>query len=258
MKQRTLRGNHYTGTRMSESTPRFLGWDLTDPYARVPRPVDVADVDPHGRVRFTEHPWPAVSRTRGFDTGLLLEAFPLQTKDVLVIDGPQALARPGASVREAERLLHAPGRTPDVLPEPGRPFSGFVRGSVLLFAALHAQGRHPMLDMDTPALTQARLFEAFPGATWRALAVEKLGAKASRTGRAQRLAMLEARGLRFPSGLLPTHDQLDAALCAWLGWLTRTAPEHVTAVGAPLTVDAEGWLREGRILDVRRPWPSSA
>jgi|GEM_PF-5317292 len=24
---------------------RLLGWDLTDPFSRVPRPVDVADVD---------------------------------------------------------------------------------------------------------------------------------------------------------------------------------------------------------------------
>jgi hypothetical protein len=44
----------------------------------------------------------------------------------------------------------------------------------------------------------------------------------------------------------------DAALCAWLGWLTRTAPERVHPVGLPLWRDAEGWLREGRILDIRR------
>ncbi|GHG88590.1 hypothetical protein [Comamonas sp. JC664] len=69
-------------------------------------------------------------------------------------------------------------------------------------------------------------------------------------------AVSRARGV--PPGLLPTHDPLDAALCAWLGWLTRTAPEHVTAVGAPLSRDAAGWLREGRILDVRRPPPSPA
>lgn len=37
-----------------------------------------------------------------------------------------------------------------------------------------------------------------------------------------------------------------------LGWLTRTAPERVHAVGLPLWMDAEGWLREGRILDIRR------
>ncbi|ABF86164.1 hypothetical protein MXAN_0020 [Myxococcus xanthus DK 1622] len=227
---------------------RFLGWDLTDPYARIPRPVDVAEVDARGQVRFSELRWPVPSKALGFTPELLRASFPLNPEDVLVIDGPQALARPGASVREAERCLRAPGRTPDVLPEPGRPFAGFVRGGVLLFAALHARGGHPLLDVDTDSLEEARLFEAFPGATWRALSVEKLGKKTSHAGRTRRQAVLEARGLRFPPGLLPTHDQLDAALCAWLGWLTRKAPTHVTAVGAPLTVDNQGWLREGRIL----------
>ncbi|WNG40108.1 DUF429 domain-containing protein [Archangium violaceum] len=232
---------------------RFVGWDLTDPYSRACRPVDIAEVDTRGQVRFSEAHWPArPSREGDFDPAHLAAAFPVGAEDVLVVDGPQALARPGASVREAERLLRAPGRTPDVLPEPGRPFSGFVRGSVLLFAGLRVRGGWPLLDVDTSELGKARLFEAFPGATWRALAVEKLGAKASREGRERRRAALEARGLRFPARELPTHDQLDAALCAWLGWLTRRAPEQVVAVGAPLTVDAHGWLREGRILDLAR------
>lgn len=230
---------------------RFTGWDLTDPYSRACRPVDVATVDSRGRVRFSEVRWPAPSRDGGFDPVALWAAFPVEVEDVVVVDGPQALARPGASVREAERLLRAPGRTPDVLPVPGRPFAGFVRGSVLLFAGLRAGGGLPMLDVDTASVGEARLFEAFPGATWRALAVEKLGAKASREGRERRRAVLEARGLHFPGGELPTHDQLDAAVCAWLGWLTRKAPEQVATVGAPLTVDAHGWLREGRILDLR-------
>jgi hypothetical protein len=85
--------------------------------------------------------------------------------------------------------------------------------------------------------------------------VEKLGAKASREGRERRRAALEARGLRFPSGELPTHDQLDAALCALLGWLNQTSPEAVRTVGSPLTVDVWGWLREGRILDLRPRQP---
>lgn len=238
---------------------RFVGWDLSDPFARRPRPVDVAEVDAQGRVRFDTRPWPAVDASGGLDPGALAAAFPVGPEDVVVVDGPQALARPGALVREAERLLRAPGRTPDVLPVPGAPFCGFVRGSVLLFAALRRGGGLPMLDVDTPEVGRARLFEAFPGATWRRLAVEKLGRKSpveklgkkdSPEGRAQRQGLLEAEGLRFPSGELPTHDQLDAALCAWLGWLTRTAPERVFAVGTPLWVDGQGGLREGRILDV--------
>ncbi|WNG13242.1 DUF429 domain-containing protein [Cystobacter fuscus] len=231
---------------------RFLGWDLSDPFARRPRAVDVAVVDLHGRVDFEQREWPAPDDEGRLDPEALVTAFPVGPSDVVVVDGPQALARPGARVREAERLLRAPGRTPDVLPVPGAPFQGFVRGGVLLFAALHRLGALPMLDVDTSEPDRARLFEAFPGATWRHLAVEKLGKKSSPEGRAARRARLEAAGLRFARGVLPTHDELDAALCAWLGWLTRTAPERVHAVGLPLWRDTEGWLREGRILDVRR------
>ncbi len=235
---------------------RFVGWDLTDPFSRACRPVDVAAVDSRGRVRFSEVRWPAPSQDGGFEPGALAAAFPVEVGDVVVVDGPQALARPGASARESERLLRAPGRTPNVLPMPGQPFAGFVRGSVLLFAALRARGGLPLLDVDTASVGEARLFEAFPGATWRTLAVEKLGAKASRQGRERRRAVMEARGLRFPSGELPTHDQLDAAVCAWLGWLTRKAPERVVAVGIPLTVDDHGLLREGRILGLKAAAPS--
>ncbi|MCP3104958.1 DUF429 domain-containing protein [Myxococcus sp. K15C18031901] len=227
---------------------RFIGWDLTDPYARERRMVDVARVDLGGRVSFGCLRWPPLTAEGVLAPEALVETFPVAADDVVVVDGPQALARPGALVREAERRLRAPGRTPDVLPAPGRPFSGFVRGSVLLFAALHARARLPMLDVDTPAVEHARLFEAFPGALWRRLVGRGLAKKDSREGRAQRRQALETHGLSFPPGVLPTHDQLDAAGCAWLGWLTRTAPERVTAVGDPLTVDARGWLREGRIL----------
>ncbi|WP_224240522.1 DUF429 domain-containing protein [Hyalangium gracile] len=229
----------------------FVGWDLSDPFSRRPRPVDVAVVDAHGRVRFDERRWPQVERGGVLDAQALAAAFPVGPEDVVVVDGPQGLARPGASVREAERVLRAPGRTPDVLPEPGRPFCGFVRGSVLLFAALRRFEALELLDVDTPHVGEARLFEAFPGATWRRLAVEKLAKKDSPAGRARRREVLQAAGLRFPVGELPTHDQLDAALCAWLGWLTRHETGRVHAVGAPLWVDSEGWLREGRILDAR-------
>jgi hypothetical protein len=229
----------------------FVGWDLSDPFSRQPRPVDVAVVDSHGRVRFDERRWPVPDSGGGLDEEALAAALPVGAEEVLVVDGPQALARPGARVREVERLLSAPGRTPDELPVPGRPFCGFVRGSVLLFAALRKHGALELLDVDVPEVSQARLFEAFPGATWRRLQVSRWGKKASREGRAQRRERLEAAGLSFPSGELPTHDQLDAALCAWLGWLTRTAPHRVHAVGTPLWADAGGWLREGRILDVR-------
>ncbi|RKH18944.1 DUF429 domain-containing protein [Corallococcus praedator] len=230
-------------------TTRFVGWDLTDPFARAPRPVDEAVLDAEGHVRFSQRMWPRADARHGLDPEALREAFAVGPGDVVVVDGPQALANPGSRVRDAERRLRAPGRTPDVLPQPGPPFAGFVRGSVLLFAALRGGAGVPLLDLDTPEPSRARLFEAFPGATWRTLAVEKLGGKATPEGRARRQALLEAEGLRFVDGGPCTHDQLDATACAWLGWLTRARPGDVTAVGLPLTQDPDGTLREGRILD---------
>jgi hypothetical protein len=231
---------------------RFLGWDLSDPFARRPRAVDVARVDEHGGVDFEQWVWPVPDGERWLDAEALVAAFPVGPEDVVVVDGPQALARPGFHVREAERLLRAPGRTPDVLPVPGLPFSGFVRGSVLLFAALHRLRGLALLDLDTPAAHEARLFEAFPGATWRGLGGSKLPKKETPEGRLRRRELLEQGGLRFSGTRLPTHDELDAALCAWLGWLLDREPSRVRAVGLPLWKDTEGWLREGRILDVQR------
>ncbi len=57
------------------------------------------------------------------------------------------------------RLLCAPGRTPDALPAFGRPYAGFLRGSVLLFDALERAGAR----LFGPG---AGLLEAFPGASW--------------------------------------------------------------------------------------------
>ena len=230
---------------------RFLGWDLSDPFARHPRAVDVAAVDEDGWVSFERWAWPVPGAAHELNPEALLWAFPVGSTDVVVVDGPQALARPGARVREAERLLRVPGRTPDVLPVPGPPFCGFVRGGVMLFAALHRRGGLEMLDLESPEVEGARLLEAFPGATWKRLGVTTLRKKHTPEGRAARRALLEAQGLRFAEAGLPTHDELDAALCAWLGWLTRVDPKRIQAVGSPLWEDAGGWLREGRILDLR-------
>ena len=229
---------------------RFLGLDLSDPFARRPRAVDVACVDERGGVDFEQWTWPAPDSEGRLDAEALVAAFPVGPEDVVVVDGPQALAQPGARVREAERLLRAPGRTPDVLPVPGAPFSGFVRGSVLLFAALRGREDLRLLDLDTPEPHEARLFEAFPGATWRGLGGKKLPKKDTPEGRRRRRELLEQKGLRFPRSGLLTHDELDASLCAWLGWRLHREPAGVHAVGLPLWKDADGWLREGRILDI--------
>ncbi len=62
-----------------------------------------------------------------------------------------------------------------------------------------------------------------------------------------RRRMLEREGLVFPRSL-PTHDQLDAALCAFLGLLWLSKSDRLRHVGeAPRRL--AGWLCEGRIVD---------
>jgi len=196
-------------------------------------------------VRFDRISWSAVD-------GLRLGAEPLSKpiaaagRSVLVVDAPQALAAPGRAVRECEVALRAPGRTPDVLPVPGPPFAGFIRGGILFFEWLRLRTGARLADLDAVATDDASLFEAFPGAAWTVLD-PRLPAKSSLSGRRRRLELLRDLGLRFPRGL-PSHDQLDAALCAYLGWLARNAPSRVALTGLPVWEDPSGVLREGRIL----------
>jgi hypothetical protein len=222
----------------------FLGLDLTDPYAARPRPVDVAVVDRAGRCVLERLPGGAA-----LDVGAWLA--PVTTGpgsgDLLVIDGPLALGSPGATMRTCERLLAAPGKTPGELPRPGsRPFAGFVRGSVELADRLVAAGWVPLRDAEERA--SATMLEAYPGATWRRLAGAPMPGKTTRAGVAARTDLLQRLGLTFPRAP-STHDELDAALCAWLGWQLRCGVLPLELVGLPCR-EEDGRLREGMILEV--------
>lgn len=207
--------------------------------------MDVAEVDALGQVRFSELRWPAPSKARDFLPETLKAAFPLNTEDVLVIDGPQALARPGASVREAERLLRAPGRTPDVLPEPGRPFTGFVRGGVLLFAALHARGGHPLLDVDTTRWRRpasSRPSQARRGARWlwRSWGRRRLTRDAREGRRCWRCKAFASRQACFPPMTRWTRRCAHGALPST--WMPRAGcARAASSTCAPL--EAPGWTR---------------
>lgn len=100
----------------------YLGIDLTDPYTKTPRPVTRAVLDESLELFFDE--W--VYNRVGSD--MIRES----EVDVVAIDGPQALAKVGATMRECERILGTPGKTKDHLPDGGL-FSGYIRGSVELF-----------------------------------------------------------------------------------------------------------------------------
>ncbi|MEW6430871.1 MAG: DUF429 domain-containing protein [Myxococcota bacterium] len=209
--------------------------------------MDVAVVDLHGRCTFTQLP-PFSATLRVSDWLRPLGARP-ESGDVLVLDGPLGLARHGRSTRDCERRLGAPGHTPDVLPAPdSRPFAGYIRSSVELGIALHSVGWMPAFENSVEA-SSANLLEAFPGGTWTRLAGRRLPGKVTAAGRAARERLLSEANLTFADGSPLSHDQLDAALCAWLGWQLRRAPSRIATVGEPTWRDG-AVLREGFILQV--------
>jgi len=219
----------------------FVGVDLTDLSAASPRPVDVAFMDRWRRVRFAT--WPFAPD----GDGLLPEGV-LADGAVVAIDGPQGLAARGHRVRAGEKELRCPGRTPDALPEPGSaPYAGFLRGSVLLFAALRARGLGVFGEVPQD---RAVLLEVYPGDLWKKWAGRALPKKQTPAGRHARWDLLRGQGLELPSGPDEiTHDQLDAAAAALAAYLWATG--RTTAFGeAPAWDETAGLLREGLIVSL--------
>lgn len=230
----------FSGVRHAD----YLGIDPSDRYAKVRRPIDVCGLflQPDGALaaRFWQWTWSAPGSP--LDIAALLPE--LRAARAALVDGPQALARPGARLRASERLCATAGKTPDRLP-PSGPYGGFIRSSVELFAACAAAGI-PI----SPAGFLGGLAETYPAAVWKQLS-PGLPSKTSAAGRAARQALLERLGVcQLPPR--PSHDQLDAGLCALLAAAAdgQVAGLTLRAVGQPLSRGADGVWREGPIAVV--------
>jgi NAD(P) transhydrogenase len=218
----------------------FIGVDLTDPHARNPRPVTIAQMDRWRRVQFRT--WSFDPEGRG-----LLPAEAVEGGYVLAIDGPQGLSAPGRGARACETLLHSAGRVGERWSARGRPHTGLVAGSVALFAALRRAGL--CLLGETPA-EKATLLEAYPADLWRKWAGRRLPKKMLPAGRRLRYEILRGLGVELPVGPeAVTHDELDAAAAALLAYLWAT--ENARAYGeAPFWDESAGALREGLIVSL--------
>ena len=239
-RRRTMRS---VGERGGAGGPCFIGLDLSDPTARNPRPCDYAVMDADLVCAFGQWEYRE-------DGARIIPDQAIGRSFILAVDGPQGLAgAPDAKVRESERLVRAPGRTPYALPEPGSaPYAGLIAGSVRLFAALVASGsRFRLLGLNGTPASDATLIEAFPGGAWKALADgARLPAKRTAEGRRVRAEMLAGLGMRLPDGAAPTDDQLDAAVAAWTAhklWVGEA-----DAVGEPPALDGAGVIREGYVV----------
>lgn len=236
---------------------KFVGIDLTSAFAAARRPIDVAVLDDARNATFLKLEWPpgdvVIRRDSSFLARILRDEVPLGPGEaiVLAVDGPQGLANRGNAMRECERLLGTPGRTPSGLPaaeEAGVPFQGYIRSSVDLFAGLVAAAPPWALARLNGVIdAQATLWEVFPGAEWTALAGRRLASKASSAGRQERRSLLAAAGIAFTTQALPFPDQNDALVGAYLVWCVHHRPASIRAVGvAPF--EADGEIREGVIL----------
>lgn len=222
----------------------YLGVDPSDRYAKHRRPIDVCGLflQKDGRLEadFWQWHWGTPGPLLNVQA-ILGEILAARTT---LVDGPQALASPGMSMRAAERLCAAAGKTPDHVPKSG-PYSGFIRSSLELFAACAAAG-----VAVGPVDAAGAMAETYPGSNWRRLA-PGLPKKHLRAGRRSRKAVLELLGVgNLPDD--PSHDQLDACLCALLAAAAdgKVAGIRVQSFGQPLHQSSDGIWREGTIIGI--------
>jgi hypothetical protein len=239
-RRRTLRQGQ--GDRARGGGRYFIGLDLTDPTARNRRACDVAVLDSELYCTFDQ--WNYKEDGSG-----IVPSRALGRSFILAVDGPQGLAGdPDATMRESERLVNAPGHTPYTLPTDGRPYAGFIAGSVKLFHRLVTSGsRFRLLGMDGAPAADANLLEVFPGGAWRKVADTPLPPKRTLDGREARFELLHALDVTFESEELPTDDQLDAAMAAWVAY--RFNEGAARAEGRAPEYDQEaGAIREGYVV----------
>jgi len=99
--------------------------------------------------------------------------------------------------------------------------------------------------------SEASLIEVYPGSAWPILAGCRLQKKSLLEGRRARYALLVRRGLTFAQGYSierpPTHDQLDAALAAYIAYLFGNGKTNDYGIN-PFQDPSLGTLREGLIV----------
>jgi hypothetical protein len=225
----------------------YIGLDLADSNARSKRPADVAVLDPTLHCTFDQ--WNYREDGSGIIPGRVIGR-----SYVLAVDGPQGLAGDrDAIMRDSERVVNAPGHTPYELPTDNRPYTGFIKGSVKLFYRLVTSGsRFRLLGMEGVSPADANLIEVFPGGAWKVVAGRPLPTKRQLEGRQVRFELLKSMGITFDSDDLPTTDQLDAAIAAWVAYCFDQGEAQLE--GRPPVLDADaGAVREGYVVQPANP-----
>ena len=221
----------------------FVGLDLSDPTALQQRPCDYAVLDTELVCTFGQWDYRE-------DGSHIIPNRAVGRSFILAIDGPQGLAgAPDATMRESERRVNAPGRTPFMLPTDGRPYAGLITGSVRLFHRLVESGRRfRLLGLDGTPASDTTLIEVFPGGAWKLVSNgTQLPAKRTLNGRRTRTELLAGLGVQLPDGDTPTDDQLDAAMAAWTAYKLWVGEAVIAGEGPRLDTET-GVIREGYVV----------
>lgn len=230
---------------MCQEAVFFVGIDLSDPFSKHRRNCTRAILNSSLHCIFDEWEYN--------ETGLGIVPHQIGHLPVILsIDGPQGLAEsPDLHMRQCEQQLGAAGKSPYDLPPLGRPYAGFICGSVRLFYLLYRSGGPHLYGMEGVKGADANLIEVYPGSAWPALAGYRLRKKTTLDGRKDRYDLLVECGLKFARGYIiekpPTHDQLDASIAAYIAYLFK-AGNSIDYGKRPIE-DAEARvLREGLIV----------
>src|SRR6476661_5361034 len=114
---------------LSGSVTAYVGADLTDRYSVQSRDIDVCGLTPSRsglRAAFWRWSWDRAPQS--LDVRAIAEE--LRAVRAAMLDGPQALAREGSTLRVCERQSAAVGKTPDRRPTFTKPFAGFICSSL--------------------------------------------------------------------------------------------------------------------------------
>ncbi len=222
----------------------FIGIDLSDPFAKRKRPCTRATLGTNLNCIFDEWEYDLTGNHIVPD-----EILPVQF--VLAIDGPQGLAgNPECAMRLGERALGTAGKSPYAFRPIRQPYAGFVQGSVKLFYSLNKSQRFQLYGLKNEEV-DTNLIEVYPGAAWPVIAGHRLQKKRLLAGRQSRYELLMRIGIKFSAKYTievpPTHDQLDAAIAAYIAYLF-TIGKTMGYGQNPFEDERIGIIREGLII----------
>jgi len=225
--------------------PLFIGIDLSDPFAQHKRTCTRAILGAALHCTFDEWEYDLTGST-------IVPPEVAHLPYIVAIDGHQGLSgSPERRMRLCEQQLRAAAKSPYDFPPIGQPYAGFVRGSVELFYSLYSSKNFHLYGVQKVPKSTANLIEVYPGSAWPVLAKYRLKKKSLLEGRRARYDLLVRRGLTFAEGysteMPPTHDQLDAAVAAYIAYLFKNG--KTTDYGMNPSEDISvGILREGLIV----------